>query len=370
MTTPPAASIQPTRLLSLDVYRGFIMLLLMGEGAGVYYALHEFENPIIQAIATQFTHPPSGLSFWDTIQPGFMFIVGVAMAFSIRSRRAKGVSWGRLTGHFVKRSIILLLLGAGLHCFYAMSLVWELWNVLCQLSVTILIAFAIYRLPVWSQFVISLLLILATDLAYRFIHIAPYDQTFVLGSNFGTYVDTLVMGTTNSDGWVALNAIPTAAHTIWGVLAGKLLIAEPSATRRVVMLAGLGVLGIIVGYAMAALDIAPIIKRISTSSFVIVSGGWCVLALALFHAAIDLTGWRRGLGFLVVVGLNPITIYMITEALAYGWLRPRVGIFTEGFLGPIGLAGAALTLTTACVTWFVLWFITWWLDRHRIYIRI
>ena len=107
MTPHTAASVQPTRLLSLDVYRGLIMLLLMGEGAGVYVALHEFENPAIQAIANQFTHPPSGLSFWDTIQPGFMFIVGVAMAFSIRSRRARGVSWGRLTGHFVKRSIML-----------------------------------------------------------------------------------------------------------------------------------------------------------------------------------------------------------------------------------------------------------------------
>jgi predicted acyltransferase len=77
------------RLLSLDVYRGITMFLLMAEAALVYSALTDYfsDNSLGGQIMRQFHHHPwDGLRFWDLIQPFFMFIVGVAMPFSLRAR--------------------------------------------------------------------------------------------------------------------------------------------------------------------------------------------------------------------------------------------------------------------------------------------
>jgi predicted acyltransferase len=359
------------RLLSLDVYRGLVMTLLIAEGAGVYEALHGLDAPWAKAVAGQFMHAPwDGLTFWDLVQPAFMFIVGVAMVFSMRKRRGRGDRWAKRFGHILRRCAILFLLGTGLHCLYADKLVFELWNVLTQLSVTILIAFLIMELPAAAQLLISLALIGGTDLAYRFIHVAPYDQTFVPGANFGSYMDMLLMGGLNSDHWVAINWFPTAAHTIWGVLAGRVLIGPGGAGRKAVTLALWGAAGIVVGYGLDFAGYAPIIKRICTGPFVIVTGGWCLLALAVFYGLIDIKGWRRGGTFFIIVGMNSIFIYMVSEALAFTWLNPKTYIFVGGVLEWFGVQEPYSRLVNALAVWAILWSMCYWLYKNKVFIRI
>ena len=96
-----------------------------------------------------------------------MFIVGVAMPFSYRNRISKGESRGTITRHIIQRAFILLAFGVGLQCGYSKKLVWELWGVLSQLSVTIPIAYFLMKYPIKVQLTVSLLLLLATDLIYR-----------------------------------------------------------------------------------------------------------------------------------------------------------------------------------------------------------
>ncbi len=359
------------RLISLDVYRGLVMTLLIAEGAGVYGALHALDVPWVKSIAEQFMHPPwEGLRFWDLVQPAFMFIVGVAMVFSMRKRAGRGESWAKRSGHILRRCAILFLLGTGLHCLFADRLVFELWNVLTQLSVTILIAFLIMELPLAAQLLISLSLIGATDLAYRFIHIAPYDQTFAPGANFGSYVDTLLMGKLSSDNWVAINCIPTAAHTIWGVMAGRVLIGPGGAGRKAAAIALWGVAGMVIGYGLDFVGYAPIIKRICTSPFVIVTGGWCLLALAAFYWFMDIMGWRWGSTVFIIVGTNSIFIYMVSEALAFNWLNPKTYIFVGGALEIFGITGPCSHVVNALTVWAILWFMCYWLYRNKVFIRI
>ena len=84
------------RLLSLDLMRGIIMVLLMLESTRLYDHLLEVipEGTILYGFMTQFTHHPwNGLRFWDLIQPGFMFIAGTAMAISLLKQEASGISW-------------------------------------------------------------------------------------------------------------------------------------------------------------------------------------------------------------------------------------------------------------------------------------
>src|SRR6056297_564497 len=137
-----------TRLLSLDFFRGITMFLLVAEGTALWGVLirEPVAGTFLEPIFQQFHHHPwNGLRFWDLVQPFFMFIVGVAMPFSYTRRRQKGDSKQKITRHIIKRCILLLAFGVGLHCGYKRELVWELWNVLSQLSVTILIAYFLMR---------------------------------------------------------------------------------------------------------------------------------------------------------------------------------------------------------------------------------
>ena len=143
-----------TRLLSLDMFRGFVMFLLVAEGTLLYEYLSEVvpQGTFFSHVVLQFHHHPwNGLRFWDLVQPFFMFIVGTAMWFSVKNRTMLGQSQLQITKHIVKRSVILLALGVGLHIGYSGKMVWELWNVLTQLSVTILIAYAIMQWPAKNQ---------------------------------------------------------------------------------------------------------------------------------------------------------------------------------------------------------------------------
>jgi len=359
------------RLFSLDVYRGLVMTLLIAEGAGVYQALGGLGIGWLDPVVAQFHHPAyEGFTFWDLIQPAFMFIVGVSMVFSMRKRAERGDRWGLRFRHILIRCAVLILMGTGLHCVYAGALVWELWNVLAQLSVTIMIAFLIMELPILVQLLISLALIGATDMAYRYIQVPPYDQLFTAGANFGTYVDTLLMTHINSDHWVAVNCIPTAAHTIWGVLAGKVLIGQGDVGRKALKIAAWAVAALVLGYGLNQLGYAPMIKRICTGPYVIASGGWCVLALAAFYWVIDGLGCKRGGWVVAVVGTNPILIYLITESLAHAWLNPTVGVFVIDGLSKAGVPEATAALLNALVVWALLWGLCYWLYTKRAFVKV
>lgn len=97
----------PDRLLSLDFFRGFTMLLLIAEGTYLFSILIDpsLKNSILHALGTQFHHHPwNGLRFWDLIQPFFMFIVGVALPFSVRNRERQGEAPSRIRNHALQRS--------------------------------------------------------------------------------------------------------------------------------------------------------------------------------------------------------------------------------------------------------------------------
>ena len=146
-----------------------------------------------------------------------------SLYISWRNREAKGVGWAENFRHVAIRCFKLFLCGTALHCIYAGKLVWELWNVLTQLSVTTILAYLVIRKSSTVQIVYSLGLLLLTELLYRFTNVPGYDQPFVDHKNFGAFMDMVLMGKINEGGWVTINFIPTAAHTIWGVVAGKLL---------------------------------------------------------------------------------------------------------------------------------------------------
>ncbi len=309
------------RLFSLDVFRGLTMFLLIAEAAGFHHSFGELtEGTAFSGLAQQLHHQPwNGLRFWDLIQPFFMFIVGVAMPFSLKKRLEKG-SRDEATRHILKRCFLLFAFGVLLHCVYSHALVWELWNVLVQLAFTILIAYTIMNLSHKVQIGISMGLLVLTEVLYRMYNpSAPYAQGH---ESFGSFTDMLVMGQVNNGYWVFVNFIPTAAHTIWGVICGQVLMSNKSAQEKIRPFLIWGMMILVLGFAMDLLNITPIIKRIATSSFTLASGGFAILALTLFYWIIDVKGYhKKWLQTFSVVGTNSIFIYLFAETVGNQWFR-------------------------------------------------
>lgn len=357
------------RLLSLDFFRGMTMFLLIGEFTGLFEILVEpaFEGGIIHFFAEQFHHHAwNGLRFWDLIQPFFMFIVGVSIPFSVKNRRLKGASESSLMRHAWKRAFLLLLLGWALYCIDPGRITFRFQNVLAQLSVTYLVAFLIKDKSFRWQLIFTLGVLALTELIYRTFPVEGFNQAFVPDKNFGAYFDMLISGELSGGHWVSFNAFPTIAHTVWGVLAGMLLMSEKSAQDKVKFLLIAGLVGIVVGYALD--PITPIIKRISTTSFTIVSGGWSVLALGLCYWVIDVKGYKKWVWPFAIVGMNPLFIYLFAH-VGGATLVKSLGkpfIFSlEGLLGT-----TTVTVLTALFAWYLLWYICYWMYKKEIFIRI
>jgi len=357
------------RLLSLDFFRGLTMFLLIAEWTHLFMYLVDpkLQGTILHVIGTQFDHHPwHGLHFWDLVQPFFMFIVGVAMPFSLAKRSARGDSDALIRRHAIQRAFILLFLGWALYCIGPGRITFRFQNVLAQLSVTYIIAFFLMRRSITTQLIVSFALIGITELLYRFFPVAGFNQPFVPDHNFGAWVDLLISGELSGGHWVSFNAIPTTAHTIWGVLAGQILISDRNAKQKIKILLIAGLIGVIVGYALD--PITPIIKRICTSSFVIVSGGWSVLALTFSYWLIDVKKNQKWSVFFAIVGMNPLFIYLFSHVavgqLVYNIVKP----FTMGLLGWTGELSAKIV--TSLVVWFLLWYICYWLYKRKIFIKI
>jgi len=358
------------RLVSLDVFRGLTMFLLVAEAASVYHTLLDAnpEGTLFHNFFLQFTHHPwHGLRFWDLIQPFFMFIVGVAMPFSLNKRMGVSGDKGKVTRHILKRCLLLFLFGTGLHCVYAGELVFELWNVLTQLSFTILVTYFLLDKSWKVQLGATAGLLALTEVAYRLYNPeAPFEH----GANFGNYIDQILMGQINSGGWVAINCIPTAAHTIWGAICGNLLLSSKTEKEKIKILLMAGLAGLVIGYGLDLVGITPIVKRISTSSFAFVSGGWAILALALCYWLVDVKKKNGWVFPFVIVGMNSIFIYLFAEILGHRWLNRTVGIFTKGFLEPLGLGENFIAIITAFLTLGAMWYLCYFLFKKKIFFRI
>jgi predicted acyltransferase len=176
----------------------------------------------------------------------------------------------------------------------------------------------------------------------------------------------LIGGELSSGHWVAFNAIPTAAHTIWGVLAGQWLMRAAAPKKKIAWLAGLGAAAVAAGFALTA--VSPMIKRICTSSFVIASGGFCLLALALSYWLIDVRKWNKWAVFLNIVGMNSLFIYLFTESGGTVWIRKLAWPFTMAFGGWIGELPAEIF--TSLAAWAILWYMCYWLYKKKIIIKI
>ena len=366
MLTNPA---EHSRLLSLDFLRGLIMIFLVFESTGLYrHLIESSEGTATHSFFIQFEHHPwNGLRFWDLIQPAFMFMAGTALAYSLQRQQLEGKTWGQQFLKTLKRSAWLFFWGVLDYAVRKSGLSFELWDVLTQLSFTTLVAFLIYRWSPAAQVGFSIGLLILTEILYRFTNVPGFDQPFTDQHNFGNYMDLILMNKINKGGWVAINCIPTACHTIWGALAGKLLLSNRTRPEKMNTLVIAGVAGLVIGYLLNITSITPIIKRIATTSFVFASAGWVFFALAISYWWIDIKDHRNNLRFFLVVGMNSLFIYLFIEIVASRWFNDYIGALTNGLMG---LANISAPIVTSLILFGLEWGMCYWLYKKRIFFKI
>src|SRR6478672_9473380 len=117
----PVKTEKPARNLAVDTYRGFVMLLMMAEVVQLARVFRSFPTSRFWSfLAYHQSHVAwAGCSLHDTIQPGFSFLVGVAVPYSIASRIARGGTFGRMFAHALWRSLLLIALGIILRSIHA-----------------------------------------------------------------------------------------------------------------------------------------------------------------------------------------------------------------------------------------------------------
>jgi predicted acyltransferase len=386
------------RIMSLDVLRGFVMLLMLAEAMRLWTLHTAFpESRVWAAVAYHTEHVPwQGCSLHDLIQPAFSLLVGAALPFSIAARLAKGQTFRRLLLHALWRGFALIALGIFLRSLGRSTTYWTFEDTLTQIGLgyplLFLIAFASLRVQIavfvvllvgfWTAFVVYPLP--GPDFDYQAVGVrrdwphlySGFLAHFNKNANVSWAFDTWFLNLFprvepfrfNRGGWSTLSFIPTLATMMLGLWCGEWLKSARGATEKLKGLAIAGIALTLAGLVLQWLHIVPIVKRIWTSSYTLYSGGLVILMLAGLYFVIELKGWRRWAFPLLVIGVNSIAVYVMSwtlEDFVKGALVRHLGHAPFAFLGapfePV-LQGAAVLL--------VFWCILYWMYRRRLFLKI
>ena len=340
------------RLLSLDAFRGFTMLLLISHGFGIFEA---FKGQY--AWANQFEHASwIGCTLWDLIQPAFTFIVGVAMPIALARRAAP---WR----HVVWRALVLIVLSNVLSNWGSTApLKLQLINVLCQIALSYLLCYALLQLSFRAQVVAAVaLLILHHALFFLFPGpTGPFDPQ----SNFAALVDLRFLGYNYGGYYATLNFLGNALTVLFGCWTGLLFLSPRTPTQRLKILLACAAAAFALGLALE--PVIPMVKRLWTGSFLFFSSGWVLLTFAAFYWLIEIRAQRRWTFPLLVVGANSIFIYAFSQVLR-GWLSRGLAAFDGQQFAGLGAVGA---IPHNILVMLAMGGLCFWLYQRRIFFKI
>ena len=327
------------RLESLDILRGADMFLLLFLGP-VLRSICKLYPDSMTWLSHQLQHTSwEGMVVWDIIMPLFLFMSGITIPFSMAKYKNGLRPDGKFFLKLLRRFFLLFFLG---WIVQGNLLEWD-WNQFHPFANT-LQAIAV-------GYVISALLFVHTDTKWQIaacvLLFAAYWAVFALsGSSFepqnnvAMAVDKAVLGP-HRDGvawaddgtwrfmkryqytWI-LSSLNFAVTVLLGCFAGQILRGEKhSPSRRAFTTAIIGATLIAAGLLLSPFH--PIVKKIWSSTFTLYSGGICFLLAALFYYLVDVRGWKKGLSWLKIYGMNAIAAYVIGELLSYGSLPQAIG---------------------------------------------
>ncbi len=336
------------RLVSVDALRGFDMFWIIGADALVQALNRMSQTPFTRFLAAQLDHADwAGFRFYDLVFPLFLFIVGVSIVLSMDRLLATAGRKGALL-RIARRSVLLFVLGV----FYygGVTRAWpdvQLSGVLPRIALCYFVAATLYVLLPRKGIVAAAALCLAVY--WALLTFVPFPDvqlmhdkvgkketqaqapavlfsgeaktvsgTFEEGHNLTHYVDARWLPGKKRNLYYTneglLSTIPAVATTLLGVMAGWLLTsARWSGRQKVAWLLAAGALGVLLGLLWGLQF--PVIKRIWTSSYVLVAGGYSAAVLGGFYLVVDVWGKRAWCQPFVWMGTNAITVYLVENIL-------------------------------------------------------
>lgn len=406
LNNPPLDKGNAGRLRSVDALRGFDMFWIVGAGAVVKAMEKTGEHPVTNFLATQLTHVEwEGFRFYDLIFPLFLFIVGISIVFSLDKALEKGGRSAVLRRVFL-RSLLLFFLGVLHHGGFSKP--WpdiQLGGVLHRIAACYLFAALIYTFVRGTRGLIitsAVLLIgywgLITFVPFPDLPLNRADVEAVAerigsespfaiaaatenrirgsyeeGRNLTNYIDFLFLPGTKAQTYYIneglLSTLSAIALCIFGILSGRLLKDESTSPRKKLALLSIG------GAILIALGLLwslqfPLIKRIWSSSFVLVASGLSAWMLALFYYLVDVRKWQRWCMPFVWIGCNALVIYMGARIIPF---RTISAWFTGGdvaaFFDRAVAPGFGYVVTIIGSLFFIFLFARF-LYRRGIFIRV
>ena len=363
----------PGRLASIDALRGFDMLMIAGGGQFIATLGGKTGIPFIDAVAAQFEHPAwNGFTFYDFIFPLFLFLAGTSLAFSVTGGLAKGIPPSVIRNKVFKRMLILIALGildknAPMDIFDPAHIRYG--SVLGRIGLATFIAGILYmkfgtnqRLYIGAGILIAYYLVVILvpvpgfgrgDLTFEGNLVGWIDRHFMPGIlKQGTY-DELAL----------LTQFPAICLTIFGTVAGDVLLRENNAGVQVWKLLTFALAGIVVGLAWNF--VFPVNKHLWSSSFIMLTSGMAFAMLALFYWIIDVKGYHKWAFFFRVIGLNSLVIYLAVRFVDFNESSRLLfaGIYKHA---PENWQEVYNTLGGFVLVWLFLYF----LYRRKIFVKV
>lgn len=363
------------RLYSLDAFRGFDMFWIVG-GEGLFAGLAALTGwPVLQWWADQLEHVKwNGFHFLDMIFPTFLFIAGISFPFSYAKRVAMNESRKAIYKHVISRGLILVLLGI----IYNNGIRFNLGelrygSVLGRIGLAWMFAAIIFmntklnwRIVWFSALLLGYWLLMVLFPAHDLGSMDPFSRT----GNFASHIDRLIMpgrlylGDHDPEG--LMSTIPAISTALLGMFTGEFIkskILADKQLKKVLVMAGTAVLLMIIGKIWNFAF--PINKNLWSSSFVCWVGGLSLLLFSVFYLIIDVWNLRKWAFFFVVIGMNPITIYLANRIINFSHASD---FFFGGFTAVLPPAWAPFIEGAGIVA--IGWTLLYILYKKKIFLKV
>lgn len=364
------------RLHSLDALRGFDMFWIMG-GEGIFVGLASLTGwPLFTWWAGQLDHVPwHGFHFYDMIFPLFLFIAGISFPFSLAKRMSNNDSRKSIYKHVLSRGLILVILGI----VYNNGIKFDFehlryGSVLGRIGLAWMFAALIfmntkltYRIVWFWAILIGYWLLLRFFPAHDLGTFDPFSQQ----GNLAGFIDRhLLPGSfccyTFGDSEGILSMIPAISTALLGMFTGEFMFSRflsDKPVKKVLYLVIAAITFMVIGKIWNI--VFPINKYLWSSSFVCFVGGLSLLLFSVFYLIIDVWQFKKWAFFFVVIGMNPITIYLTGRIVNF---RSATEFFFGGFSAILPETWAPMIegIGVTAVAWIFLYI----LYKKKIFLKV
>ena len=374
----------PKRLESLDALRGFDLFLLVGLEAVMHALDGAIDTPWFDRLMWGFTHVDwEGFSSWDLVMPLFMFMSGITIPFALARYKREG-SRGEAYLRIIRRVVLLWIFGMicqGNLLGLDPDRIYLYSNTLQAIAMGYLISSVLYlNTSVKTQIIVAITLLIAFWGCMEWIQVGGYGGgCYTPYGNLAEWIDRAVLGrfrdgaSVNAEGevifaswytytWI-LSSMTFGVTTLTGMFAGHILKSNSTdPLRKFYYLLFIGIALIVIGWLWGLQ--MPIIKKLWTSSMVLVSSGYCFVLMALFYWLIDYKGCNKHIGWLKVYGMNSIVAYMLATCVNFSSVSRSLFYGLQQYVGDF--YPALIAISNAIIIYLILWI----MYRQKVFLKI